>query len=732
MDLMARTLKSKSIAIYALVAFVSIALSGCGGGEGPSAAGTAASTGSGVASETGSTRSTVIPEIKTVTVYPSTDSVIVTWFDLAFSDAKTYKFYRDSEYVYSSTRNGWQMFGDEVIDGERYCYQISAVNQENVESALSDSVCIIGGSEQTSYLRQLAELQRLEVSDKNTLTLNWDVNTEKPNQGYKIFRDGLLLTQLTETTYVDQQLSTGVEYCYQIAVVDSDGDESPLSYEQCETPRTLWKTRSNVPSLSIEKISPYGTGLKVTGNSYLENYTFISEDGLDWSLRTATDVEYTSGTGSTMDAEWDFYNRNIPWLENVTASANSDDIQVAVGEDGIIYSAGRDEDWIDRSLEGVDTDLEDVKWLGDRFIAVGNGGVVLSSEDGMQWQQAFVPYDSASSTTGSLVSVSGTDNNYVAISHSHSYTSTDGISWSAHPSSGPSFTDITWSAEQQQFVAVGFNGGIATSTDGASWDYVLNRDELGGLNTVIWTGQRYIAAGDSSLIVTSSDGISWSSRLHSIDLNAVTWSDNAFLAVGAWGHILRSADGVVWDYVRAGDTSVYYHDIASNGQSYLLAGQTYYSQVDLDLNWIYNDWMGATTVASSVIWDGSRYVMVGSSGWVRTSTDGVNFTVAYSQEYDPIKSPEYLSDVVYGADQYVMVGSEGIIITSSDLVEFTVQTSPVDTWLRSVAFNGTYFTAVGDDGVIDGTLWNSLPELPDAVTELGEMRGIAFNGEERD
>ena len=68
-----------------------------------------------------------------------------------------------------------------------------------------------------------------EVVDKNNVSLRWNaLETETPPIAYRVYRDGVLLQELQQTTYVDESLPDG-SYVYFIRALYADGCES-LSY----------------------------------------------------------------------------------------------------------------------------------------------------------------------------------------------------------------------------------------------------------------------------------------------------------------------------------------------------------------------------------------------------------------------------------------------------------------------------------------------------------------------
>ena len=70
------------------------------------------------------------------------------------------------------------------------------------------------------------------AADLKQVTLTWNQLPLRVDHVYKVYRDGLLLADLTDTFYVDI-VDPGQFYCYKITAKDSYGTEGPASNEEC-------------------------------------------------------------------------------------------------------------------------------------------------------------------------------------------------------------------------------------------------------------------------------------------------------------------------------------------------------------------------------------------------------------------------------------------------------------------------------------------------------------------
>jgi len=132
---------------------------------------------------------------------------------------------------------------------------------------------------------------------------------------------------------------------------------------------------------------------------------------------------------------------------------------------------------------------------------------------------------------------------------------------------------VAWSGTQ--FVAVGDNGIILTSTDGITWTSRTSGTTQHLFGGVAWSGTQFVAVGISGIILTSPDGIVWTTRTSGtgLPLDGVNWSGTQFVAVGgggADGIILTSPDGITWTRQASGTTNRLFGVVWSGTQSVIV------------------------------------------------------------------------------------------------------------------------------------------------------------------
>lgn len=210
-----------------------------------------------------------------------------------------------------------------------------------------------------------------------------------------------------------------------------------------------------------------------------------------------------------------------------------------------------------------------------QFVAVGAGGLVVTSPDGVTWTAR------TSGTASTLDGVAWSGGQFAAVAGSSGavITSPDGIIWTAHlAADAPNgLNGIAWSGTK--FAAVGGSGIAVTSADGATWSGGPAANRI--LYGVGASGTLFAAVGPGGTLVTSPDGSAWTARTAntSQDLSGVAWAGSSWAAVGAAGTIVSSPDGINWT-LRSGGTSGRLAAIAAAATGFVAVGDTILTSPD--------------------------------------------------------------------------------------------------------------------------------------------------------
>lgn len=195
--------------------------------------------------------------------------------------------------------------------------------------------------------------------------------------------------------------------------------------------------------------------------------------------------------------------------------------------------------------------LTKVIFDGQRWIAVGNGGLVVTKDvGGNTWTQrdALAYGDLVSIESRSYTNNGVTSYVYVGVgTEGIIVRSTDAITWSAPLQSGTGNTLRAVANQGTTWIAVGDGGVIITSTDdGLTWS--VNSSVTGlDLYDVGYWGQ-WIIAGNKGTVFTSSLGSSWVSHSTGVSalLKSISYNNSRYTVVGTGGAISSSIDGGNW------------------------------------------------------------------------------------------------------------------------------------------------------------------------------------------
>jgi hypothetical protein len=161
-------------------------------------------------------------------------------------------------------------------------------------------------------------------------------------------------------------------------------------------------------------------------------------------------------------------------------------------------------------------------------------------------EYAFLPSDTPTlSTTIAGFAVDGTTA-YCLDNANNSFSSTDGISWTAQGTASGNMVIMAFGAGV--LVAAGYDGSIQSSSNGgATWD-----NRTSGISSwvfgIVYGGGRFVCVGEGGVTVTSVNGTTgWtSSTAGSSRLEGVCYGNGLFVAVGDGPVIYTSANGTSW------------------------------------------------------------------------------------------------------------------------------------------------------------------------------------------
>ncbi len=374
-------------------------------------------------------------------------------------------------------------------------------------------------------------------------------------------------------------------------------------------------------------------------------------------------------------------------------------------ESAILISADLNS-WKRRTFNLVES-LIDIAFGNNMFVAVGYDGAIFSSPDGSEWVLRKLG-------TNDLRGVVFGDGRFVVVGDNKTILiSTDGVSWPL-PSSGTRNTlnEVAYGAGK--YVAVGEYGTVLTSTDGDSWVY-RTTGVTTELKKVVFGNDRFVAIGrDIVLVSDSGAGIKWNNYFDKDrgSLNDLAFGNGVFVGIGGFGRLLASVDGKVWQKQKL-EGRVRLRNIIFADGKFLLIGRNNIFESSNGYSWQQVS-ANNRSLSTSITAANGLLVGVGDYGTIEISTveSADRWSVQYSGTTNSLKN------CAYGNGIFVAVGVQGTILTSADGKEWIAQMSVTGNTLNSLVFGNGQFVVVGRSGTIltsqDGESWSE--QTP--VTEL--------------
>ncbi len=367
----------------------------------------------------------------------------------------------------------------------------------------------------------------------SSVTLTWD---SSPNNEYWVFTapGTTVTTQNWDTLggyafpkatspHVVTGLINGTTYAFTINARVDGGAGGPGSPVVSATPRLAGATWTSGAALGSDSINSatYGSLFVAVGNqgALYSSPDFNSYTAITWTALAnpmssprpnlyATvygGIYLAAGAGGTILRSTDA----ISWVQQTSntgndlyaLATNGTGGYVAVGRNGTILSSADGQVW-NVQTSGTTNDLHAITYGNGIWIAVGRSGTLLASLNAVNWSAI------ASNTTQNLKGV------------------TYGVAVNS--------TTLVASA---MFIAVGAAGTQLTSIDnGLTWTASTINNGLNNLNAVSY-GRQFVTIGNNGSIFTSTDGSTWTHQTSgtSNDLNSIAHSTTNISVVGAAG-----------------------------------------------------------------------------------------------------------------------------------------------------------------------------------------------------
>jgi YVTN family beta-propeller protein len=338
----------------------------------------------------------------------------------------------------------------------------------------------------------------------------------------------------------------------------------------------------------------------------------------------------------------------------------------------------------------VNTDnLTSVATDSTQYVAVGAGGKIKSSPDGIIWTVR------TSGTTTSLTHISYQNGRFIALGAAGTIlTSPDGITWTSRTSGTTmQLNGVTFGAGQ--YVAVGASGTVLTSPDSVTWT-TRNSGVTANLNGITFANAQYLAVGDGATLLASTNGISWTANNNAniaatrnigtssavaSTLKSITYANGKYVAVGGdpgnvatqlgiTGRIITSTDSLTWTsvYPTGGMGTPLNHVLFANGKFVAAVPDMKGCYVSADgVAWAFAQPAAQQTQFSllEITYANGRYVGVGSAGNIGISTDASNWSRINTGTNNPITS------LAFANGKFVALSANEALYTSDAVTTLT-------------------------------------------------------------
>jgi len=463
---------------------------------------------------------------------------------------------------------------------------------------------------------------------------------------------------------------------------------------------------------------------------------FTSIDGVTWtpaldqSLANFFQVEVINGKtvafGNTASVVLAGASRTVPFLSGTwpyavsTTSApnprsvayNGSNQYVVGGDNGWLFTSADGNSWTGR-WSGINLTTNGVFYLNGNYIGIGSSGSgtnLVTSADGVTW---------TARTAGTAIfnaAAFGASTYVVAGASGAVFSSADLATWTSRSAGAQTFNDVIFA--NSLFVAVGNAGTVYSSPDGVTW--TSRSAGSTQFNRIIYDNSLFVAVGNSGVIYTSADGVTWTLRTSNVAgaLNDVVWNGSIFCAVGASGVITTSPDGTTWTARTPGDTSVTLMSVAWSGTRFIVTNTTNTSAwTSTDgITWtrVFEAAPSGSTRRTSYI--GGKFISVGASGWIQTSTDGLTWRASDEVQY-VVTTVSRLQKI---GGMYYALTANGMFQSSDGITFSAVRQIPAANFPRGVAYSGSAWivlaaasgaTASAVFKSTDGTTWTKSADL---------------------
>lgn len=489
---------------------------------------------------------------------------------------------------------------------------------------------------------------------------------------------------------------------------------------------TSWSVTTYTGQLPFTDIIWSGSTLLTLAQNSTTCHVRTSSDGITWNLSTTPAGLWKFGvwTGSlfmvaTVVGAIMTSPDGITWTSRTALVASalwaamaSDTLSVVVvgGSSGIAQSFDSGVTWNYRASDpSVTNSFDDILFANGKYVATSSSSTpatkcVQVSSNGVSWLASTTPniYKKVGFNKGNYFLCDGPDGTLQV--------SIDAVTWSnvALPVSIPNLTFIGGNPSTNLGVRNLFGSTIiAISPDTTNW--TLSTINQASKVPIAWNGNIAIATTYNQTYY-SNNAIVWN-PISSQSGNWVSsaWNGNVFVVLERANVVQISANGLSWNLYSTGISGTF-NDLTVVGNTFVAVGNSGSVMVGNSTGTGWTSQSAPNSDWQSVTYNGNSLVSVGLNNAIMTSPNG-NTWIAQT---GPAGSTNWYS-VAWGSNKFVAVGNSGAVMASYDSIEWTMVSSNTTIDWIGVGWNGSVFSAVGNNSVMtspDGLNWTVRNNIP--------------------